>query len=258
LGGKGMGEFKLTVKLATEAEAKLATLQQQVLRLFQANPDQRKQIVAELAGHLQERGPALDRGDLNMVFQTLQILQFQKDDKATGAAALRFADMVGKSSDGDVANSAKLLRGVAKRLTLVGNEMQIKGKTMDGKDFDLRDLKGKVVLVDFWATWCGPCIAEMPHIKAMHAKYNPQGFEVIAISLDASEPPVRQFMANKDIPWPCIFNGAGKESLGLTEEYGVMAIPLAILVDRDGRVVSLNARGPELTRLLEELIEGKK
>src|SRR5205814_1794879 len=140
-------------------------------------------------------------------------------------------------------------------LTLVGNTMEVKGKTLDGKDFDLGNLKGKVVLVDFWATWCGPCVAEIPNIKKLYEKYNPQGFEVIGISLDNGAEAPKKFMEKEEMPWPCIFDGIGKDTAGLADQYGVTSIPLAILVDRKGRVVSMRARGPELTRLLETMFE---
>ncbi|MSU80244.1 MAG: redoxin domain-containing protein [Gemmataceae bacterium] len=152
----------------------------------------------------------------------------------------------------------KSMAGVARRLDLVGNTMEVKGKLIDGKDFDLKNLKGKVVLVDFWATWCGPCVQEIPHVKSLYEKYNKRGFEVVGISLDNTEDAVRKFNETQKLPWGSIFNDSQKRGESLADYYGVQSIPLAILVDRDGRVVSLNARGPELTRLLEQMFVEKK
>jgi thiol-disulfide isomerase/thioredoxin len=155
----------------------------------------------------------------------------------------------------------KVLEGAGRRVDLPGKEIIVKGTTLEGKDFSWSPYKGKVVLVDFWATWCGPCIAEIPNIKKMHEAYHDKGFEVVAISLDSNrnENPGREkaikYMENKKLPWVCLFDeDPGKGNAPLAQFYGIFSIPQAILVDRDGKVVSMNARGAELERLLEKHI----
>ena len=95
-------------------------------------------------------------------------------------------------------------------------------------------------------------------MKSLYEKYNKRGFEVVGISLDNTEDAVRKFNEIQKLPWGSIFNDSQKRGESLADHYGVLSIPLAILVDRDGRVVSLNARGPELTRLLEQMFVEKK
>ncbi len=140
-------------------------------------------------------------------------------------------------------------------MQLLGQPIEIHGQTLAGKEFDWKAYKGKVVLVDFWATWCGPCIGEIPNIKKMYAKYHKRGFDVVAVSIDKGKDAPLKFTEKEELPWTCLHDpSVGKGQKQLTEYYGIFAIPQAILVDRDGRVVSLHARGDELRELLETLI----
>jgi thiol-disulfide isomerase/thioredoxin len=111
------------------------------------------------------------------------------------------------------------------------------------------------VLVDFWATWCGPCIAEIPNMLEAHAKYGKRGFEIIGVSLDRTDEAIVKFNEQRKIPWNSINI---EDSKKLAEEYGVNAIPFPVLIDREGNVVSLRARGPQLDRLLERLFSDEK
>lgn len=258
LSGNSNGEFKLTVRPASDDEVKEASLRKQVEKLFTDRNADRQAIVQEVLKHLEGKGAKVNRGDLNLAMGVSQALEFARDNKVAGDAMKQFAKIFSKASDPLVVTQAKSMEGMARRLDLVGNTMEVKGKLIDGKEFDLKNLKGKVVLVDFWATWCGPCVQEIPHVKSLYEKYNKRGFEVVGISLDNTEDAVRKFNEDKKLPWGSIFNDSQKRGESLADHYGVMSIPLAILVGRDGRVVSLNARGPELTRLLEGLLEEKK
>jgi thiol-disulfide isomerase/thioredoxin len=123
----------------------------------------------------------------------------------------------------------------------VGQPLDIRFTALDGREVDLAKLKGKVVLVEFWSTTCGPCIAEMPTVKAVYQKLHDQGFEVVAISLDDKESALRRFIKEKELPWPQHFDGKGWENQ-FAVRYGIFGIPTKWLVDKRGNLRDTNAR----------------
>lgn len=128
---------------------------------------------------------------------------------------------------------------------------------LDGTPISLADYRGKVVLLDFWAVWCGPCLGEIPRIKAVYEKYHDKGFDVIGVSLDEDAAVLREFIKEKEIPWRQIFDGQ-KGAGHLVQQYGVRGIPAPFLIDREGKVISVKARGSLLEELVTAEIEGKK
>ena len=128
---------------------------------------------------------------------------------------------------------------------------------LDGTPISLADYRGKVVLLDFWAVWCGPCLGEIPRIKAVYEKYHDKGFDVIGVSLDEDAAVLREFIKEKEIPWRQIFDGQ-KGAGHLVQQYGIRGIPAPFLIDREGKVISVKARGSLLEELVTAEIEGKK
>ena len=97
------------------------------------------------------------------------------------------------------------LQGMYRRLTLLGKPMEISGTLLDGKPVDWESYRGKVVLVDFWATWCGPCRAEIPNVLEMYEAYHDKGFDVLGISLDATPEAAKKYVEENKLPWSSIF-----------------------------------------------------
>lgn len=130
--------------------------------------------------------------------------------------------------------------------------------TLKGDSVKLSDYVGhyKYVLVDFWASWCGPCMREMPNVKAAYAKYKSRGLEIVGISLDRSKEPWQGAVKRVGITWPQMTdytpNGSKVASL-----YGVQYIPYIIIFDKKGNIVAKNLHGEEMLQKLEELMPEK-
>ena len=123
----------------------------------------------------------------------------------------------------------------------LGPAPDIKFTATDGTEVDLSKMKGKVVLVDFWATWCGPCVAEIPSVKKTYVKFHQKGFEIIGISLDSNEEKLTQFIKEKKMPWPQYFDGKGWKN-AISTKHGISSIPAMWLVDKQGKLVDKHAR----------------
>lgn len=134
--------------------------------------------------------------------------------------------------------------------------LEMKFTAVDGREVDLAKLRGKVVLLDFWATWCGPCKAELPNVKAVYDRYHAQGFEVVAISLDTEKDRQKlvDYCAENRLPWPQHFDGRGWKN-EYAAKYSISAIPAMFLLDREGRIVSTNARGEKLEQEVRRLLK---
>ena len=121
---------------------------------------------------------------------------------------------------------------------------------LKGEPLSLEQYRGQVVLLDFWATWCGPCIAEMPNVKRIYEVYRNQKFEIIGISLDNSTAPLEAYIEKENIAWRQYLDSGGKISL----QYNVRAIPSTFLIDGSGLIRKVNLRGPALETAVANLV----
>lgn len=130
--------------------------------------------------------------------------------------------------------------------------------SLDGRKISPADYKGKVLLLDFWATWCGPCIIELPNVKQVYETYHDQGFEIVSISLDQNEETLRRFVKMQNLSWTHIYNLSLPQGKDVATRYGVNTIPQMILVGRDGKIVDIGMRGPALEEAVKHAVNADK
>jgi len=173
--------------------------------------------------------------------------------EAEGEKARALAKEVADSADAPEQVKAAA-QGLLRRLDAVGKPVALAFKAVDGREVDLAKLKGKVVLVDFWATWCRPCVAELPNVKAAYEKLHAKGFEIVGVSFDEDKGKLEKFVAGEKMPWPQYFDGKGWENK-FGQEFGIQSIPAMWLVDKKGNLRDMNSRdglADKVERMLAE------
>ena len=193
-----------------------------------------------------------------LAMQLASAFEHMPGGEAVAAAAYRsFGPAMAKSSNEQIQKMGEGFAGTLRRLSLPGHPMEINGTLLNGKPFDQKTLAGKVVLVDFWATWCGPCVAEIPNVLEQYEKYHKDGFEVVGVSLDQEREALEKFVDEQKVPWPILFEepkGDGWQH-PLATFYGISGIPTVILIGRDGNVITLDARGEKLGERLDAIFK---
>ena len=121
-----------------------------------------------------------------------------------------------------------------------------------GKIIKLSTLRGKVVLIDFWASWCGPCRKDNPHNVELYKKYNSKGFEIYGVSLDRDREKWLEAIKKDGLAWTHVSDLQYWKSEG-AKTYGISAIPATVLLDRDGKIIAKKLRGPSLDEKLKEI-----
>jgi peroxiredoxin len=231
-----------------------ALLREQMVEAVSADVEQLKKVVDAITKFIAS-GPA-GPAEAGLAMTVSQVLERSGHRELAIAANRDLAKLLEKSKDRAIARLAKSLEGMARRLELPGRAMPLEGTTLDGKPLSWDTYRGKVVLVQFWATWCAPCRQEIKSIQKTYEAYHGRGFEVVGISVDEDREELEAFVKENHLPWPVVFDQAlrGEDDKSMATRYGVMSIPQVILVNKEGIVVSTEVRGPALGEHLEKLL----
>jgi len=240
---------------------KIADLQKEITQLKTQIIEQKKQIV-QLKSELfsLKYGSETDGNKKSQFadeFQNiqLQIRRIQEENKRL----LRLCELSGidpKADPNDI-KSQNTSHPPEKRprpnnITVGKLFPDLRFEAFDGTPVDIDRLQGKVVLIDFWAVWCGPCIHEMPNLISLYNKYHNKGFEIIGISLDKNAVDLRTYLSQNQITWPQYYDGRGWDNI-IASRFNVNGIPATVLIDRRGIVRYLNLRGDRLEEAVENL-----
>ena len=259
----------MSASLARAGDAK-AELQEVVTKI-QAKLKAGKNTEKDLAEHFPEfdkilaahKGEKTDDVAQVLLMKAMLYLQVL-DDEAKGVPLLTqlkkdFPDTKPAQAVDNILSGMekqKASKEIQRKLTVGAKFPDFDEKDLEGKPLSIARFKGKVVLVDFWATWCGPCIGELPNVLAAYEKHHPKGFEIVGISLDSDRAKLDKFIADRKMTWAQYYDGKGWQNK-LAGVYGVNSIPATYLLDGEGKIIAKNLRGEALEEAVAKAL-GKK
>jgi thiol-disulfide isomerase/thioredoxin len=165
--------------------------------------------------------------------------------------AKKYIDLYRNSNNGEIPRLEMELRRAGTQTT--GLEApDLAGMTPDSTNYSLKQMRGKIVMIDFWASWCGPCRKENPNVVANYHKYKDKGFDILGVSLDRDIASWRKAIEADGLPWHHISDLKGWQSAHAAL-YSITSIPQTLLLDRDGKIIARNLRGEQLSEKLKEI-----
>lgn len=165
-----------------------------------------------------------------------------------------FLDIPESSKSFKLYNEIEKNLKILKSITPGNRAVDFNFKTLEGKDVNLDYFKGKVLMIDFWASWCGPCCAELPHVKELYEKYHNQGFEVLGVSLDSKKDKWLSAIEKFKLNWHN-YSDLNKWNSAFAKKYFVRGIPYNVVIDQNGNIVAKGIHGKRLDETVEKLLK---
>ena len=178
--------------------------------------------------------------------------EFEDKEKEALAYYKRVVSLFPDSDAGEMA------AGAVRRLESVGRVVELEGTTMQGKPFRLSSLRGKPVVLHYWATWCEPCKQDMKQLRRLQASYQRAGLQLVGVNVDLTQPQAQRYLQQSQVPWTQLFEPGGLEGSRLARRFGVQTLPMMMLIDPQGKVVRHNVRAAELQAEIDRILQNSK
>ena len=222
--------------------------------------DELKEFDALLKAHEKEKTDDVAQILMMKAFLYLQVIENPEKGKELIAKLKKDFPNTSQAKQADqvLANIEKgeAAKKIQESLAIGSKFPDFNEKDVNGKPLSIANYKGKVVLVDFWATWCGPCIGELPNVLSAYEKHHKNGFEIVGISLDKDLDKLKSFTSEKKMPWQQYFDGLVWENK-LAGKYGVVGIPATFLLDGNGTIIGKDLRGEALEQAVASALAKK-
>ncbi len=257
-GSKNMEYYEKLNTLRTDMEAKVSNWNKQVAAATEKKDNKRiAQIEQEYQTTEQEvltkvKAMLPDMGTSLVSLFALNFINIDSDFATYDALAQKF-----EKENPNSPHAKSLIGRVAriKGVSVGAPAPEISLSDTTGTPVALSSLRGKYVLIDFWASWCGPCRAENPNVVRMYNKYKDKGFAIYSVSLDQAKANWTKAIRNDNLTWTHVSDLKFWQSAA-AQQYGVQAIPATFLLDKEGKIIAKNLRGDALEQKLEEVLKG--
>jgi thiol-disulfide isomerase/thioredoxin len=228
----------------------------QLEQLIANEPDAIKSYEAQMSFSVKQQELRASIEDMILNHSPLEsyfvMFNFSEEQKISDVKAIMKKMELAKDTRNDYYTDLKYIYDNNKSLEVGELAPDIDLPQPNGVNLKLSSLRGKIVLIDFWASWCGPCRAEFPNVKRIYAKYRDKGFEIYGVSLDKDAPSWNNSISSLGLTWKHV-SDLKYWSAAPAKTYKVTGIPYTVLVGKDGKILAKNLRGEELERKLEEL-----
>jgi len=233
---------------AAKVLLKQAKMQTRLENLDQEDPAAQQAFIDEVAESLKTLSLETHSEELQLALDVAMNIGtvLERSHSALAVPAYKkFAAALAGRNEEPLNRAVEDINGVIFRLELPGKEMELQGTTLAGKPFDVKELRGKVVLVDFWGVWCKACVQEVPQLQALYEFYHEKGLEVVGIDTEDERDVVTKFVVERHIPWTILYEEPKEDGAQntLAAQYAVKIFPTMMLLDQTGKVVTVQIGG---------------